>query len=119
MTTKEIADQLVGYCRKGDWHGAHTTLYALNAKSIEPYETPDFPKVTEGLDKIGTKAKMFDAMVEEVHGIEVSDPLVAGNSIAFTMAMDFTMKGKGRMTSPELCVYQVKDGKVISEEFFV
>jgi hypothetical protein len=46
-------------------------------------------------------------------------PLVAGNSIAFTLTMDITMKGQGRMKSPELCVYQVKDGKIISEEFFV
>ncbi len=29
------------------------------------------------------------------------------------------MKGQGRMNMTELCVYQVKDGKVISEQFFV
>jgi hypothetical protein len=58
-------------------------------------------------------------MVEQLHSIEISDPLVAGNAIAFRMEMDMTMKGKGRMKSPELCVYQVEDGKIISEEFFV
>ena len=58
-------------------------------------------------------------MVEKVHSIETSEPMVAGNSIAFRMGMDITMKGKGRMNSPELCVYQVKDGKIVSEEFFV
>ena len=119
MTTKEIADRLVAYCRQADWTTAQNELYALNARSIEPYETPEFPKTTEGLDKIIAKGKMFDAMVEKLHTIEVSDPLVAGNSIAFTMTMDITIKGKGRMKSPELCVYQVKDDKIISEEFFV
>lgn len=119
MTTKEIADRLVSYCRKADWSSAHNELYALNARSIEPYETPEFPKTTEGLDKIIAKGKMFDAMVDELHGIEVSEPLVAGNSIAFVMEMDVTMKNKGRMKSPELCVYQVNDEKIVSEEFFV
>jgi hypothetical protein len=119
MTTEEIAKRLVGYCRKADWEGAHMELYATNAKSTEPYATPQFERVTEGLEAIRKKGKMFDSMVEKVHSIEVSQPLVAGNSIAFTLAMDMTMKGKGRMKSPELCVYQVKDGKIVSEEFFV
>ena len=119
MTTKEIADQLVTYCRKADWEGAHKNLYASRARSIEPFETPEFPKTTEGIEAIRNKGKQFDAMVEKMHGIEVSDPLVAGNSIAFKMEMDLTMKGKGRMKSPELCVYQVQDGKIVSEEFFV
>lgn len=119
MTTKEIADRLVAYCRKADWEGAHKTLYDQRAKSIEPYATPDFPQTTEGLDAIMQKGKQFDSMVEKIHSIEVSAPLVAGNSIAFSMEMDITMKGKERMKSPEICVYQVKDGKIVSEEFFV
>jgi hypothetical protein len=119
MTTQEIANRLVDYCRKADWESAHRELYAQNARSIEPYETPEYEKITEGLDAIRKKGKMFDSMVEKVHSIEVSEPLVAGNSLAFTLTMDMTMKGKGRMKSPELCVYQVKDGKIVSEEFFV
>lgn len=119
METKEIAKKLVAYCRKANWSAAHNELYAQNAKSIEPYETPEFSKETNGLAAIKEKGERFDNMVEQTHSIEVSEPLVAGNSIAFTMEMDITMKGKGRMKSPELCVYQVKDGKIISEEFFV
>ena len=119
METKEIANKLVAYCRKADWSGAQNELYDTNAISIEPYVTPEFLKETKGLKAITEKGKKFDAMVEKIHSIEASEPLVAGNSIAFTLRMDLTMKGKGRMNSPELCVYQVKDGKVISEEFFV
>jgi len=29
------------------------------------------------------------------------------------------MKGKGRMNMSELCVYQVKDGKIVAESFLV
>jgi len=119
METKEIAKKLAAYCRKADWSGAHNELYAENAISIEPYDTPEFSKETKGKKAIEEKGKKFDAMVEKIHSIDTSEPLVAGNSIAFTLSMDLTMKGRGRMNEPELCVYQVKDGKIISEEFFV
>jgi hypothetical protein len=119
METIEIAKKLVDYCRKADWDGAHKELYAENAISIEPFATPEFDKETKGLKAIQEKGRKFDDMVEKVHSIEVSEPLVAGNTIAFTLGMDLTMKEKGRMNSPELCVYQVKDGKVILEEFFM
>jgi hypothetical protein len=119
MTTQEIANKLVAHCRKAEWEAAQKSLYAANAISIEPYETPEFSKETKGLDAIIKKGHMFGSMVEKSHGIEVSDPIVAGNSIAFKMTMDVTMKGKGRMKSDELCVYEVKDGKIASEQFFV
>jgi len=119
METQEIAKKLAAYCGKADWESAHKELYAENAISIEPYSTPEFEKETKGLKAIREKGKKFDSMVEKIHTIEVSEPLIAGSSIAFTLGMDVTMKGKGRMNSPELCVYQVKDGKIISEEFFV
>jgi len=58
-------------------------------------------------------------MVEARHSLEVSEPVVAGNSFACTMHMDVTMKEKGRMDMTELCVYELKDGKIISEQFHV
>jgi hypothetical protein len=32
--------------------------------------------------------------------------------------MDAKMKGAERSTMSEICVYKVKDGKIISEQFF-
>jgi ketosteroid isomerase-like protein len=119
MTSQEIANRLVQYCRKGQWESAQKELYAKDATSTEPYATPEFEKETKGLDAILKKGKKFDALVEKLHSLEASEPLVAGNSIAFVLTMDVTMKGQGRMKMPELCVYQVKDGKIISEQFFM
>lgn len=119
MTTQQIANQLADYCRQGKWAAAQEALYANDAISIEPYPTPAFEKETKGLTAIIEKGKKFDSMVEKVHEIRVSDPLVADNSFAFVMGMDITMKEQGRMNMNELCVYSVKDGKIIAEEFFV
>ncbi len=119
MTTQQIADRLAELCRKGDFETAQKELFAEDAISIEPYATPDFEKETKGLDAILKKGEKFQSMVEEMHGGEVSDPVVADNSFAMVMMMDMTMKEQGRMKMSELCVYQVKDGKVISEQFFM
>jgi limonene-1,2-epoxide hydrolase len=34
------------------------------------------------------------------------------------MVLDATIKGMGRMTLEEVCVYEVKDGKIVVEQFF-
>ena len=119
MKTEEIARRLVALCREAKWEIAQKELYAADAVSIEPYATPEFGKETKGLPAILEKGRKFVAMVEEMHSLTVSDPIVAGNAFACTMRLDMTMKGQGRMDMPELCVYTVKDGKIVSEQFFL
>lgn len=117
MTTKEIAERLVALCRQGQFETAHKELFATDAISIEPYATPAFPKETKGLNALLEKGLEFTAMIEQVHSISISDPLVAGNAFACAMQLDVTIKGHGRMNLAELCIYEVKDGKIISEQF--
>jgi ketosteroid isomerase-like protein len=119
MTTSEIANRLVALCRKGDFETAQKELFATDAVSIEPYSTPEFEKETKGLDAILQKGTKFDSMVDKMHELNVSEPIIAGKSFACTLRMHVTMKEKGAMDMTELCVYQVKDGKVVSEEFFM
>jgi hypothetical protein len=117
MTTNEIAERLVALCRQGTFENAHTELFATDAISIEPYGTPAFAKETKGLNAIIEKGHRFTAMIEQVHSVVVSDPLVAGSSFACAMQLDLTIKGQGRINMHELCIYVVKDGKIISEQF--
>ena len=94
-------------------------MFADDAVSIEPEASPGFDKETKGLDAIVEKGKKFQSMVEEFYGCGVSDPLVAGNVIALSLNMDVKMKDRDRSTMSEICVYKVKDGKIISEQFFM
>ncbi len=117
VKTEEIAYRLVTLCRKGEWETAQKELFADDAVSIEPEETPDFPKETKGLPALIEKGHKFSSMVEKTYSVKISDPLVAGDSFACAMSMDTKMKGRDRMTMTELCVYEVKDGKISSEQF--
>jgi hypothetical protein len=119
MTTEQIAERLSELCKKGDFETAQKELYAKDAISIEPEATPEFEKETKGLDAILKKGEKFNKMVDTTHSLSVSKPLVAGNSFSIVLGMDMTMKGKGRMQMSELCVYVTKDGKVVSEQFFM
>ena len=117
MTTKEIANRLTELCRKGEWAQAQNELYADNAVSIEPMATPAFEKETKSLKAIIEKGEKFDNMVQEYHSLKISEPLVTDKSIAFVLSMDLTMKGRPREQMSEICVYDVEDGKIVSEQF--
>ncbi len=117
MKTTEIAARLVALCREAKWETAQKELFADNAVSVEPHPSPAFEKETKGLAAIVEKGRKFDGMIEKLHSLTVSDPLVAGESFACTMGMDVTMKGQERMQMSEICLYEVKDGKIISEQF--
>ena len=116
MSTQEIANQLVELCRQGKDSQAVEELYHDQVKSVEIQGWPK--EVVNGIDNIRKKHEEFQASVEEIHQNEVSDPLVAGNHFCCTMKLDVTFKGTGRVQMEELCLYEVKDGKVIKEQFF-
>ncbi|GLQ48382.1 ketosteroid isomerase [Dyella lipolytica] len=119
MNTEAIAKRLVQLCREGKYEEAQTELYAKDAVSIEPEGLPPGALGNvKGLEAIYEKGRQFQAAVEAVHGGSVSDPVIAGNWFSISMQLDITMKGRGRMDMQEICVYQVKDGKIVREQFF-
>jgi len=117
MTTQNVAEQLMAYCKAGEFSKAQKELYADHAVSIEPAGSP-WPERTEGLEAIFAKEQQFNDMVEEMHGLELTGPIVSDHYFSCTMTLDVTFKGQPRTKNSEVCVYGVKDGKIISEQFF-
>jgi|SRR5579871_41083 len=117
MTTHEIAIRLVEMCRNGKVEEAKEELFAEDIISIEPREGL-LPKEIKGMDAIRKKAELFVSHVEDFFGSTISEPVVAGDYFSIAWHSDLQMKGEARKTNSELCVYKVKDGKIISEQFF-
>ena len=117
MTTQEVANRMNELFKENKWNEAQNELFADNAVSIEPPTSPGLQSVS-GLAAIKKKGEDFSNMVEEVHGGWVSEPIVAGNFISVAMGMDVTMKGMDRNKMDEIAVYEVKDGKIVKEQFF-
>lgn len=116
MNTQEVADKLVQLCREGKNMDAINELYAENIVSLEAAGSP--MERVEGIEAVKGKTEWWYSTVVEVHGGEVSDAVVAGNFFSVAMKMDVTYKEHGRSTMEEVAVYEVKDGKIISEQFF-
>jgi hypothetical protein len=117
MTTQDVANRLKELFNEGKWSEAQEELFSEDAESVEPPTSPGLQSV-KGLDAIRKKGQQFNDMVEEMHGGYVSDPVVAGNFIAFGMGIDATYKGMGRQKMDEIALYEVRDGKVVKEQFF-
>ncbi|MBC7948109.1 MAG: nuclear transport factor 2 family protein [Chitinophagaceae bacterium] len=117
MTTQEIANRLSELLKENKWTQIQEELFSENAKSIEPAHSQGMQSV-EGLENIKKKGEAFDEMVEEMHGGWASEPIVGGNFIAVSMGMDVTFKGMERTKMEEIALYEVKDGKIVREEFF-
>ncbi len=117
MTTQEVANRFDGLAQTGNWPLILDELYSENAVSIEPAHAQGLSTV-EGLDAIRKKGAEFGSMVEEMHGGYSNTPVVAGTHFAVAMGMDVTMKGMGRVNMDEIAVYEVKDGKIVKEQFF-
>lgn len=116
MTTQQVADRLVALCRQGQIQQAQDELYADSIVSTEPEHAPT--ESAKGKKAVIEKGKKFASMIEERHGGSFSDPLVCGKYFSVAMTLDATYKGMGRNLIEEICIYEVKDGKIVSEQFY-
>ncbi|MGI9548259.1 MAG: SnoaL-like domain-containing protein [Flavobacteriaceae bacterium] len=116
MTTTEVANKLVGLCREGRHLEAIDSLYGDDIVSREMPGTPN--EVTTGIKSVFQKSEEWFANLEELHAGEISDPTVAGNHFSTKMTMDASFKDGSRVQMDELAVYEVRDGKIINEQFF-
>jgi hypothetical protein len=119
MNIKFIANRLVELCRAGKFEQAQEELYASDVVSIEPERLPpDALGNAKGQPAILEKGRQFRAAIETMHGSSVSEPVVAGYWFSVAMMLDLTLKGRGRTKLEEICIFHVRDGKIVQEQFF-
>ena len=116
MTTQQIADRLVILCRQEKHPQAQAELYHQDIVSYEDDKLGIPP--SKGMDAIRQKVKDWDNNVIEIHSAFVSEPIVTGNYFAITMENDITFKDRGRVEIKEICLYEVKASKIVTERFF-
>jgi len=71
-----------------------------------------------GLAAIREKGRRWAGNIVEIHGGGVSDPVVAGEWFSVAMGIDATFKERGRMPMKKICVFRVRNGKIVHEQFF-
>ncbi|MGV6828823.1 MAG: SnoaL-like domain-containing protein [Flavobacteriales bacterium] len=115
METREIANKLVEWCNKGDYDSCYRELYSNDIISIEPGgENP----IANGMEEVAKKGAWWKENFE-VHSSTVSKPTIADNWFSVSFDMETTHKPSGmRSRTSEIAVYEVKNGKIVKEQFF-
>ena len=117
MTTNEIAVRLHELLVLGDSETIYRELFSQNAVAIEP-KFEGFERV-EGLDNIKKKVQVLVDSIQEVKKRTISPAIVQGaNHIAIGIELEALLKNGNTMSLNEVALYEVKDGAIISEQFF-
>ena len=116
-TTREVAARFNELARKEMWFEIQDELFASNVRSIDPPDSPYFG-YAEGKATVRKKGEDFVKRIEAVHRMHTTEPVVSGNHFAVGREMDITVKGFGRIKIDEIMLYEVKDGQIVSEQFF-
>lgn len=118
MNTQQVADRLVSLCRDQKNVAAVKELYASDIVSTEVPWVPNMDVVSKGKEAVTKKNVDWLANIKTMHKSTVSDPMVVGNHFTLKMTFDATRQDESAYHIEELCVYEVSDGKIISEQFF-
>lgn len=117
ITTQEVAARFNELAKQEKWFEIHDELFAENVRSIEPPGSP-YMKNAEGKANVRSKADDFVSRIKEVHSLRTGELIVTGNHFAVTREKDLTVEPFGRIQINEIMLYEVKDGKIVSEQFF-
>ena len=117
LTTKEVAARFNELAKQEKWFEIQDELFADNVKSIDPPNSPYFG-YAEGKAAVRKKGEDFVKRIEAAHRRHTTEPIIAGNHFAVGREVDITVQGYGRIQINEIMLYEVKDGEIISEQFF-
>lgn len=117
MTTQEVAARFNELAQQEKWFEIQDEFFSDNVKSIDPPTSP-YLKYAEGKEAVRKKGEEFVSKILHFHNAWTSQPIVGGNHFAVGREMDITVKGFGRIQMNEVMLYEVKDGQIVSEQFF-
>lgn len=117
LNTQEVASRFNELAQQEKWFEIQEEFFAEDVKSIEP-EGSRYFKNAEGKIPVRKKGEEFLKKIEAVHRLHTTQPVVAGSHFAVGRNTDVTLKDFGRVQIDQVMLYEVKDGMIISEQFF-
>ncbi|MBS1715286.1 MAG: nuclear transport factor 2 family protein [Armatimonadetes bacterium] len=115
MSLQQIGEDIASLCREQRFTVAIDRHYAADVVSTEAQGDP---RGVKGLDAVKAKGDWFDETFETlsvaVEGPWVNEPFFI---LKFTVQVRERKTG-AEQTMDELALYEVRDGKVVSDRFF-
>jgi len=117
LTTLEVARRFNELAQQEKWFEIQDEFFADDVKSIDPPDSPYFGNA-EGKSQVRKKGEDFVKRIEVFHSGRTTEPLVIGNHFTVGRSKDMTVQGHGRIQINEIMLYEVRDGKIVLEQFF-
>ena len=117
LSTKEVAARFHELAQQEKWFDIQDEFFSEKVKSIDPPRSAYFG-YAEGKAAVRKKGEDFVKRIEAVHGAHTTAPIVAGNYFAVVRKIDITVQPHGRIQINQVMLYEVKDGQIVSEQFF-
>lgn len=118
MTTKQVAERYYELIQQHKYEQIQDELYAPDAVSIEPENDSHLPLRVEGIQTLRQKEGLFFSQVDELFGSYMSEVVVSTYYFSMMTGMDVRMKGKERKIKEQIGVFEVRNGKIVKEQFF-
>jgi len=116
-STQNVAARFDELAKQEKWFEIQDELFSENVKSIDPEHSPYFG-YAEGKKAVREKGENFGKKIRDVHNVYTSSPIVSGNHFAVARAVDITLEDFGRIQINQIMLYEVKNGEIVSEQFF-
>lgn len=116
MTNQAVAERLVALLREGKFNDVYDELFHDDAHHIEPQS--QFFSDVKGVEAIKAKDATMSEHITGIESMEVGEAIVASKHIAIPYKLTATLKDGHLMALDEIIVYEINDGKIVSEQFF-
>ena len=117
MTTQEVASRFNELAQQEKWFEIQDELFSDDVKSIEPRGS-QYLHNAEGKSAVRKKGEDWVKRIEVAHRRATTKPIIGDNHFAVGREVDITVRGHGRIQINQIMMYEVRDGQIISEQFF-
>ena len=117
LTTATVAARFHQLAQQEKWFEIQEELFGDDVKSIEPAGSTFLPNA-EGKAAVRKKGEEFVKTIESLHYARTTPPVVAGNHFVVGREKEMEVQGRGTIRIHQLMLYEVKEGKIVLEQFF-
>lgn len=117
MTTAEVAERFNELAKKEAWFEIQDELFAEGVKSIEPPASPWFNNAA-GKAAVRKKGEDWVKRITAAHKRYTTEPVVAEAHFVVGREVDIEVESLGRIQIKELMLYEVRNGEIVTEQFF-
>ena len=117
LTIQEVVTRFNELAKQEKWFEIQDELFSEDVTSTDPAHSPYFG-YAEGKAAVRRKGEDFIKKIEDFHGASTTEAVIGGNYFSVGREVDITLQGFGRVQINQIMLYEVKNGEIISEQFF-